>query len=127
YLDEPVERIEELLAMSHNPKSLEGSISDDGSSELMDVVADTESVNPKRAVAERMIQDNILQVLSQLSEREAKIISWRYGLLGSQPMTLEEIGQKIGVTRERVRQIAEATVTKMYEILKEKNLDYQDF
>ena len=127
YMDEPVDRIDELLTMSRSPKSLEGAISDDGVSELIDVIADRDSVNPKRAVAERMVQDNILEILSRLSEREAKIVSWRFGLLGSQPMTLEDIGQRLGVTRERVRQIAESAVAKMRDLLKEKNLDYQDF
>jgi RNA polymerase primary sigma factor len=121
------EQVAELQSISQNPESLHETIGEDGVSELIDVISDDGSTSPTRNIAEHLIQDNIMALLSRLDEREAKIVSWRFGLFGDAPKTLEDIGDKLGITRERVRQINEAAVKKMREILKEKKLDYEDF
>lgn len=120
-------KVAELLSMSKNPESLHEAIGEDGVSELIDVISDEGSANPKRSIAEHLVQDNILELLSKMDEREAKIVTWRFGLFGDPPKTLEDIGQKLGITRERVRQINESAVKKMRELLKGKNLEYEDF
>ncbi len=121
------EKVVEVLEVSQSPESLNETIGEDGVSELINVVSDEGAASPHRSLAERMIQDNIMDLLSKMDEREAKIISWRFGLFGDKPKTLEDIGQTLGVTRERVRQISDAAVKKMREILKGMKLEYEDF
>jgi RNA polymerase primary sigma factor len=113
--------------MSKKTESLHETIGEDGVSELIDVISDQGSSSPNRNFAEHLIQDNIMELLNKMDEREAKIVAWRFGLFGDPPKTLEEIGQKLGITRERVRQINEVAIKKMREILKEKKLEYKDF
>ena len=127
HLGSKAEEVTHLQSLSKSPESLHESIGDDGASELIDVISDQGAQDPTRGLAEELIQNNIMELLSKLDEREAKIISWRFGLFGDAPLTLEVIGQKIGITRERVRQVSEAAVKKMREMLRNKKLDYQDF
>lgn len=121
------EKVVEIQEVSQSPESLHETIGEDGVSELISVVSDEGAASPNRSLAERMIQENIMELLSKMDEREAKIVSWRFGLFGDLPKTLEEIGQVLGVTRERVRQISDSAVKKMREILKQMKLDYEDF
>jgi len=127
YLGMEPDKVLDLQTMSKKPESLHETIGEDGVSELIDVISDQGSSRPNRAIAEHLIQDNIMELLSKMDEREAKIVAWRFGLFGDPPKTLEDIGQKLGITRERVRQINEAAIKKMREILKEKKLEYKDF
>ncbi|MBI1871523.1 MAG: sigma-70 family RNA polymerase sigma factor [Chlamydiae bacterium] len=121
------EKVLDLQNISKTPESLHEVIGEDGVSELIDVIADNSASSPERGIAERMIHENIMDLVNHLGEREAKIVLWRYGLFGDSPKTLEEIGQRLGITRERVRQICEVAVKKMREVLNEKHLSYQDF
>jgi RNA polymerase primary sigma factor len=127
YLGMDPDKVLDLQSMSKKPESLHETIGEDGVSELIDVISDQGSSRPNRAIAEHLIQDNIMELLSKMDEREAKIVAWRFGLFGDPPKTLEDIGQKLGITRERVRQINEAAIKKMREILKDKKLEYKDF
>jgi RNA polymerase primary sigma factor len=127
YLGMDPDKVFELQSMSKKTESLHETIGEDGVSELIDVISDQGSSSPNRNFAEHLIQDNIMELLNKMDEREAKIVAWRFGLFGDPPKTLEEIGQKLGITRERVRQINEVAIKKMREILKEKKLEYKDF
>lgn len=121
------EEVVDLQNISQSPESLHETIGEDGVSELIDVISDEGKTSPKRFIAERMLQENILELLGKMNEREAKIVSWRFGLFGTPTKTLEEIGHKLGVTRERIRQVCENAVKKMRRLLKEKKLEYEDF
>lgn len=127
YLEMEADKVLELQNISKNPESLHVSVGDDGVSELIDVISDEGSTSPNHSTAEKLIQDNIMQLIGQMDEREAKIISWRFGLFGDPPKTLEEIGEKLKITRERVRQICDSAVKKMRELLRGKKLEYEDF
>ena len=112
-LELPVAKIVELDGYIREPVSLHMPLGEDGSTELGDVIEDSESVSPFDAVTFRLLRDTIQTVLSRMTPREAGIITLRYGLLDGQAKTLEEIGQVYGVTRERIRQIESKTMSKL--------------
>lgn len=119
------EKVREILKISQNTTSLETPIGDEEDSVLGDFIADEEQVSPYEATSQQMLRENIGEVLSALSDREAKVLSMRFGLNGGKPMTLEEVGQKFGVTRERIRQIEAKALRKLRHPSKRKQL--QDF
>ena len=121
------EKVREIQALANRPDSLQDSVSDNGVNELIDIIADTETVTPLREVAEKMLLEDIMEMLTILTEREAKILSWRFGLFGNLPKTLEEIGDNFDLTRERIRQILEVAIRKLREHLKEKDIEFTDY
>jgi RNA polymerase primary sigma factor len=95
------------------PISLHLPLGEDGDSEFGDLIEDSEAIEPGEAVGFTMLQEQLRSVLGALSEREAGVVSMRFGLSDGQPKTLEEIGQVYGVTRERIRQIESKTMSKL--------------
>jgi RNA polymerase primary sigma factor len=98
-------RIQWMFQVSWTPISLESPVGDDDESEFGMFVEDEITPSPSQATYEKMLKERIEQVLSTLSPREARIIRLRFGLENGRPYTLEEVGQKFGLTRERIRQI----------------------
>jgi len=107
------EKVREILKISQDPVSLERPIGDEDNTQLVDFIADDDAVEPADAVSEIMEREDVGRVLSTLTHRERKVIELRFGLKGEHPRTLEEVGQKFGVTRERIRQIEAKTLTKL--------------
>lgn len=99
------EKVENLLEISRRPVSLETPIDDDGDSTFGDFVEDVNSPAPSEEVTTHLLQEQLQQALDKLPPREAQILRLRYGLADGRVYTLEEVGQTIGVTRERVRQL----------------------
>lgn len=99
------EKVENLLEISRRPVSLETPIDDEGDSTFGDFVEDANSPAPSEEVATHLLQEQLQQALDKLPSREAQILRLRYGLADGRVYTLEEVGQTIGVTRERVRQL----------------------
>lgn len=99
------DKIENLLEISRRPVSLETPIDEEGDSTFGDFVEDINSPAPAEEVANHLLQEQIQQALDKLPVREAQILRLRYGLADGRVYTLEEVGQTIGVTRERVRQL----------------------
>jgi RNA polymerase primary sigma factor len=99
------EKVENLLEISRRPVSLETPIDDDGDSTFGDFVEDINSPAPSEEVTTHLLQEQLQQALNKLPPREAQILRLRYGLADGRVYTLEEVGQTIGVTRERVRQL----------------------
>ena len=113
YLDVPVSKVKEIVKLSQETTSLD-SIVDDGSlTRLSDLVKDDMRAEPFEMVFSMTLQETLGGILSQLSEREMKIIQLRFGLTGENPLTLEETGKYLGITRERVRQIQEKAIWKL--------------
>jgi RNA polymerase primary sigma factor len=104
-MDLDPKKIKWMLRVSWTPVSLESPIGDDEDSEFGMFVEDKGSPSPAQAVYQEMLRERINEVLSSLSPREARIIRLRFGLDCDKPYTLEEVGQKFGLTRERIRQI----------------------
>lgn len=122
----PVEKIREIMKISQKTTSLETPIGDDEDSYLGDFIPDESQPSPYDATSKRLLKENIDEVLSSLSDREAKVLKMRFGL-GHKPMTLEEVGKKFGVTRERIRQIEAKALRKLKHPSKRKQLqDYLD-
>jgi RNA polymerase primary sigma factor len=99
------DKIDNLIEISRRPISLETPIEEDADSEFGDFIEDKSSPQPAEVVTHNLLHEHLEQVLARLPEREAHILQLRYGLLDGETHTLEEVGQKIGVTRERVRQL----------------------
>ena len=102
-----------MLDVARRPLSLEMPTDDEGESTLGDFVEDTESLAPPDEVSTAMLRDTLLEILADLPPREVKILQMRYGLLDGQTYTLEEVGKKLGVTRERVRQIEAQALSRL--------------
>lgn len=119
------DRVREILKISQKTTSLETPIGDDGDSYLGDFIADEAQMSPYDATASRMLKEDIERVLQTLTDREAKVVRMRFGLNSSRPMTLEEVGKKFGVTRERIRQIEAKALRKLRHPSMRKRL--QDF
>ncbi len=119
------EKVREILKISQNTTSLETPIGDEEDSVLGDFIADDSQISPYEATSQQMLRENIDEVLGALSDREAKVLKMRFGLNGGKAMTLEEVGQKFGVTRERIRQIEAKALRKLRHPSRRKRL--QDF
>ena len=112
-MDLPVSRITHLKAVSQKPASLDSPIGDDDGSILSEVVPDDKSRSPLEHLQSKSLIGDISSVLDQLEPREAEIMRLRFGLEGLDPHTLEEVGEKIGVTRERVRQLQQQALREL--------------
>ncbi len=104
-MDTTPDKVENLLEISRRPVSLETPIDDEGDSTFGDFVEDSNSPAPSEEVATHLLHTQLQQALDKLPDREAQILRLRYGLADGRVYTLEEVGQTIGVTRERVRQL----------------------
>ncbi|MFJ7497417.1 RNA polymerase sigma factor [Streptomyces sp. NPDC097727] len=105
----PVEKLPQLAAYTKEPISLDVNLTEDGGMAFRDLIVDSDSPTHLEVVAFELLRQAIRTVLSDLSPREAGIISLRYGLSGGRPQTLQEIGHVYGVTRERIRQLESVT------------------
>jgi len=109
----PVSKVKEIVKLSQETTSLDTIVDKGNLTRLSDLIKDDNLVEPFEAVFSVTIQETIGDILSSLSEREMKIIQLRFGLTGENPLTLEETGKLLGITRERVRQIQEKATYKL--------------
>ena len=104
-MDLPVKKVEDMLKVSRRPLSLEMPIDDEGESMLGDFIEDREAPAPDETASHNLLRQQLGEVLDTLPPREVRVLQLRYGLIDGKTCTLEEVGRKMGVTRERVRQI----------------------
>ena len=107
------EKVREIQKISREPASLHQLVGDDGDALLGDFIEDKDSASPSDEVDEIVQREEIVLVLSLLTHRERSVLKLRFGLEDGYPRTLEEVGQKFGVTRERIRQIEAKTLVKL--------------
>ncbi len=112
-MDTTAAKVREILKISQEPVSLETPIGEEEDSQLGDFIEDEDATMPEEAVGEIMQREELDSVLSMLTHRERKIIELRFGLKGEHARTLEEVGQRFGLTRERIRQIEVKTLAKL--------------
>jgi RNA polymerase primary sigma factor len=112
-LDMTPEKVVEVQQYGREPISLHTPLGEEGDSEFGDLIEDTEAIQPGEAVSFTLLQEQLHSVLGTLSEREAGVVSLRFGLTDGEPKTLDEIGKVYGVTRERIRQIESKTMLKL--------------
>ena len=110
-------KISQLKTVSIRPASLDAPISDDDTTEFGEIVGDLEALTPFERLQDKNLKDEVGDLLSVLDEREKKIIFSRFGLDGGKAKTLEEVGKKFGVTRERVRQIQNIALRKLRKMI----------
>ena len=121
YMNLPTSKVKEIMKLSQETASLDITVDDDNVTRLSDLIKDDNSQEPFESVFNMALQETLEEVLKQLSEREMRIIQYRYGLAGEGPFTLEETGKMLGITRERVRQIQEKAICKLrkFKIIKD--------
>lgn len=120
-------RVREILKIAQDTTSLEAPVGDEEDSMLGDFIQDTSHPSPIEAASRELLKENIEEVLSTLTDREARVLKMRFGLDGKRPMTLEEVGREFGVTRERIRQIEAKALRKLKHPSRRKKLqDYLD-
>ena len=121
------EKVREIVKVSQDPISLETPIGEEEDSHLGDFVEDHEAVSPPEAATLTMLHSEIEHVLDTLTPRERRVLQLRFGLLDDNQHTLEEIAKRIGVTRERIRQIEAKALRKLRHPTRSKQLrDYLD-
>lgn len=109
----PTRKAEEMLRVARRPLSLEMPTDDEGDSELGDFIEDGDSTAPDEEVIASMLRELLQEILQDLPPREVRILQLRYGLVDGETYTLEEVGKKLGVTRERVRQIEAQALSRL--------------
>jgi len=120
-----VEKVEEIYRISQDTTSLATPVGDDEDSFLGDFIEDTTQPSPYEETSKELLRESIEEVLGSLDEREAKVLSLRFGLMGETPKTLEEVGKIFNVTRERIRQIEAKALRKLRHPSRRKKL--QDY
>ena len=116
----PVAKVAHLKTVAVRPASLDAKISADDDTAFGDLVGDDRAEDPFEALRDKDLQDEVGDLLNVLDPRERKIISFRFGLDGGRERTLEEVGQKFGVTRERIRQLQNIALLKMRKALRKR-------
>jgi len=122
-MDIEVAEVEKTLSISQNHVSLDAPLTPGEENRLLDYLPDTQNPGPDAETFEHALTQSIEEVLTTLKEREAKILRLYFGLDGPEPMTLEEIGAQLGITRERVRQIKEKALSRLRHVSRSKALE----
>ncbi len=117
------DEVAKTLSISQSHLSLDAPLTPGEDNKLIDYLPDTQNAGPDEETFERALSESIEEVLSTLKEREAKILRLYYGLDGQEPMTLEEIGSMMGITRERVRQIKEKALARLRHVSRARALE----
>ena len=121
------DRVREILKLSQEPVSLETPIGEEEDSHLGDFIEDRAAIAPAEAASNQLLKEQVDDVLYTLSEREARVLTLRFGLEDGRQRTLEEVGRDFGVTRERIRQIEAKALRKLRHPSRSKKLrDFLD-
>lgn len=120
-----IDKVEEIYRISQDTTSLSTPVGDDEDSFLGDFIEDTTQLSPYEETSKELLRESIEEVLNTLDERETKVLSLRFGLMGETPKTLEEVGKIFNVTRERIRQIEAKALRKLRHPSRRKKL--QDY
>ena len=121
-LDLSIEKVNNLIRISKEPYSLENSVSEDGETDFAEIIVDTHNLVPEDALALEDLKQSIEEALCNLTPREAKVLQMRFGIGLDTDYTLEEIGKKFEVTRERIRQIEAKALQKLKHVTRSKKL-----
>ena len=112
-MDLPTDSVRSMMDASQHAIALERPVGDDGDSEFGDFIEDQDSPSPVEAATQHLLQETIEEVLSELTPRQSHILRLRFGLGGGEPHTLEEIANKFGLSRERIRQLEKEALRRL--------------
>ena len=118
-LDKPIEDVERMLGLNERTASTDSCVMSDSGKTLLDTIPDRTIRDPTESLQEEEVHSSLEECLSQLSNKQREVVERRFGLHGHQVSTLEDVGQEIGVTRERVRQIQMDALKKLKRILEQ--------
>ena len=110
------QRVEEILRLSQETASLDVTVDDDSATRLSDLIEDESWDSPEDIAYRLSIEESVRLALTTLTTREKQIVKLRFGIEGEGPHTLEETGRRLGITRERVRQIQEKAIRKLRQL-----------
>lgn len=118
----PRHKISQLKTVSLRPSSLDAPVGDDDRAAFGDIVADESALDPSEMLRDKALRKDVLEIIEELDERERAILVARFGLDGEKPLTLEVIGKKFKVTRERIRQIQNLALRKIRAMLQQQDI-----
>nr|WP_136250544.1 RNA polymerase sigma factor RpoS [Ningiella ruwaisensis] len=122
---EPVSSVQRMLKLNERISSVDTPLGGDGDKSLVDLITDENDDGPENQLQTNNIQDNIVHWLDVLNDKQREVLARRFGLLGYEAATLEEVGVEIGLTRERVRQIQVEALKRLKEVLKHEGLSIE--
>jgi RNA polymerase primary sigma factor len=111
----PPARVEQMLEVSRQPLSLQSPVGEAGEDELGEMLSDTATPDPEEAVVQTLSSEDVRRQLADLPERERELLEMRFGIAGDEPMSLAEIGQRLGISRERARQLEAQALKRLRE------------
>ena len=124
-LNKPIKDVERMLGLNERTASTDSSVMSDSCKTLLDTIPDKNVKDPIETLQEESVHSNLEDCLSQLSDKQREVVERRFGLHGYQVSTLEQVGQEIGVTRERVRQIQMDALKKLKRILEQEGFSVE--
>lgn len=124
-LDKPVKDVAKMLRLNERITSVDTPIGSENDKALLDVIADEKGHGPEDELQDNDIKCNIVEWLGELNPKQREVLARRFGLLGYEPSTLEDVGAEIGLTRERVRQIQVEALRRLREILSQQGLNLE--
>ncbi|MBD1573654.1 RNA polymerase sigma factor RpoS [Vibrio sp. S17_S38] len=124
-LDKPVEDVSKMLRLNERISSVDTPIGGDGEKALLDIIPDIHNSDPEVSTQDDDIRNSLMNWLDELNPKQKEVLARRFGLLGYEPSTLEEVGREISLTRERVRQIQVEGLRRLREILVKQGLNME--
>ncbi|WP_154114822.1 RNA polymerase sigma factor RpoS [Vibrio cincinnatiensis] len=124
-LDKPVDDVNKMLRLNERISSVDTPIGGDGDKALLDILPDANNSDPEFSIQDDDIRDSLVNWLDELNPKQKEVLARRFGLLGYEPSTLEEVGREISLTRERVRQIQVEGLRRLREILLKQGLNME--
>ncbi|WP_070962242.1 RNA polymerase sigma factor RpoS [Vibrio sonorensis] len=125
-LDKPVEDVSKMLRLNERISSVDTPIGGDGEKALLDIIPDINNSDPEVSTQDEDIKSSLIHWLDELNPKQKEVLARRFGLLGYEPSTLEEVGREINLTRERVRQIQVEGLRRLREILVKQGLNMEN-
>lgn len=125
-LDIPVEDVSKMLRLNERISSVDTPIGGDGEKALLDIIPDVNNSDPEVSTQDEDMRNSLIFWLEELNPKQKEVLARRFGLLGYEPSTLEEVGKEIGLTRERVRQIQVEGLRRLREILVKQGLNMEN-